>query len=239
MAIREILYNHHNYCISYEILNQSKSKSIVFLHGWGSNKEIMKKAFSNELSEYKHIYVDLPGFGSSSIHEPLRTEDYAKIMKLFFESLHVQPLIVLGHSFGGKVSSLLNPQNLVLLSSAGIVVEKSLKVKCKIKLAKILKMIGLQGINKVLASKDVENMSQMMYDVFKNVVDEDFSLVFENLNSRTLLFWGKYDSATPLKSGEKMASLIQNSKFYPLEGDHFFFMKNAHLICEVIENEQL
>jgi len=239
MAIREIPYNNHNYSISYEILNQSKSKSIAFLHGWGSNKEIMKQAFYKELGEYKHIYIDLPGFGSSSIHEPLKTEDYANIIKLFFKSLHVEPFVIVGHSFGGKVSSLINPQNLVLLSSAGIVVEKSLKIKLKIKLAKILKTIGLRGINKLLASKDVENMSQVMYEVFKNVVDEDFSEIFQKVSSNALLFWGKDDTATPLESGEKMASLIQNSKFYPLEGDHFFFMKNSHFICEVIENEQL
>jgi len=239
MAIREVLYNNHNYSISYEILNPNKNESIVFLHGWGSNKEIMKKAFGKELDKYKHIYIDLPGFGSSSISVPIKTDDYSKIVTMFLDSLHVKPLMIAGHSFGGKVASLINPQNLVLLSSAGIVVEKSLSVKFKIKMSKILKMLGLQNINRFLASKDVENMSSIMYEVFKLVVDEDFESVFEKVNSKTFIFWGEEDSATPISSGKKIAKIIKDSKFYSLKGDHFFFMKNSKYISKVIENEQL
>lgn len=239
MAIREVKYNSHNYSISYEIVNASKKESIVFLHGWGSNKEIMKKAFEQEFSSCKHIYIDLPGFGGSSISVPINTEDYCKVVKLFLDSLHVKPLVVVGHSFGGKIAALLNPKNLVLLSSAGIVVEKSFLVKLKIRMSKIFKVVGLKSINRFLASKDVENMSQAMYEVFKNIVNEDFEPIFKKVNSKTFVFWGKDDSATPLSSGEKIANIIKNSIFYPLAGDHFFFMKHSKYISEVIENEQL
>lgn len=239
MAIREVKYNNHNYSISYEIVNPSKTEVIVFLHGWGSNKEIMKKAFEKDFNSYKHIYIDLPGFGSSSISVPIKSDDYAKIVTLFLDSLHVDPFMIVGHSFGGKIASLLNPKNLILLSSAGIVVEKSFIVKLKIKISKILKVIGLKNINKFLASKDVENMSQTMYEVFKLVVDENFESIFKQVNSKTYIFWGKEDNATPLSSGEKINNMIKNSKFYPLEGDHFFFMNHSKYISEVIKNEQL
>ena len=32
----------------------------------GSNKEIMKQAFGKTLPHYKHIYLDMPGFGKSN-----------------------------------------------------------------------------------------------------------------------------------------------------------------------------
>lgn len=239
MASREIVYNELTYSLSYEILNTQKDKSIVFLHGWGSNKEIMKQAFSTNLFEYKHIYVDLPGFGSSTVATALKTQDYVNIISIFLKSLHVKPLVIIGHSYGGKVATLLNPKNLVLLSSAGIVVEKSFSVKMKIKLSKIFNLIGLKSINKFLASKDVENMSPMMYETFKNVVNEDFVSIFKNVDSKALIFWGKMDTATPLSSGEKISQNIKNSKFFLLDGDHFFFIKNSKIISEVIENEQL
>ncbi|WP_024954641.1 alpha/beta fold hydrolase [Sulfurospirillum arcachonense] len=238
MAIRNVLYNNQNYSISYEISNQDMSESIVFLHGWGSNKEIMKQAFGNEFENYKHIYIDLPGFGSSSINTPITTQDYADIIGVFLDSLHVKPLIIAGHSYGGKVAALLNPKNLILLSSAGIVVPKAFKIKMKIKIFKMFKNIVPKCMYKLFASDDVKGMSQTMYEIFKSVVDEDYRSVFAQVTSNTFIFWGKEDSATPLSSGVQISQIIKGSKFYPLEGDHFFFIKNAKFISKSI-NEQL
>ncbi len=235
MAVRELNYNSHLYSISYEIVNPSCLKSIVFLHGWGSNKEIMKQAFSSHLKDFKHIYIDLPGFGASSIDSVIDTKDYKNIIELFLNSLHVEPYFVCGHSFGGKIASLMNPKNLVLLSSAGILVPKSFEVRIKIKFFKLFKNIVPKNMYSLFASSDVSGMSQTMYEVLKKVVDEDFSDIFKNINSKTYIFWGKNDSATPLSSGKAISKLIKNSAFYPLDGDHFFFIKNSKFIADKLE----
>lgn len=238
MALRELVYNSQTYSISYEILNVDKSETIVFLHGWGANKEIMKQAFGSYLKEFKLVFLDLPGFGNSTIVKPIKTDDYAKIVRIFLKSLHVDKYSVVGHSFGGKVGALLNPKNLILLSSAGILVDKSFKIKMKIRFFKIFKNIVPKSMYRLFASDDVSGMSQTMYEILKNVVDEDFREVFQNVTSETLIFWGKEDSATPLSSGEEISRIIKNSFFYPLEGDHFFFIKNSKFIAEVI-NEHI
>ena len=72
MAIKEILYKKDIYSINYEILNKNQDKNIIFLHGWGSNKEVMKQAFSQELKEFKHFYIDMPGFGKSLTNSILK-----------------------------------------------------------------------------------------------------------------------------------------------------------------------
>ncbi len=238
MALRELVYNSQTYSISYEILNQNKSKVVVFLHGWGSNKEIMKQAFGKDLKEFRLIFLDLPGFGGSSINIPIKTSDYAAIVKLFLNSLHVDTFCIVGHSFGGKVGTILNPQNLVLLSSAGIIIEKSFKVKMRIKFFKILKNIVPSSMYKLFASEDVKGMSQTMYEILKSVVDEDFKPMFKKVTSKTLIFWGKEDTATPISSGKTISQIIKQNNFYPLDGDHFFFIKNSKFITKVI-NEQL
>jgi len=238
MALRELKYNSQTYTISYEILNQDISETIVFLHGWGSNKEIMKQAFGKNLDNFRLIFLDLPGFGNSSIQTPITTNDYASIVQQFLNSLHVTSFSVVGHSFGGKVGAILNPKNLILLSSAGILVEKSFKVKIKIRFFKIFKNIVPKSMYSLFASDDVSGMSQTMYEILKSVVDEDFIPVFKKVTSNTLIFWGKDDSATPLSSGKKISQIIKRSKFYPCEGDHFFFIKNSKFIIKVI-NEQL
>ena len=235
MAIKDIKYKNKIYSLSYELQNLSKKRVILFLHGWGSNKDIMKQAFSKYLSDYKHIYLDMPGFGNSSIEEVITTKDYANIVKEFLKSLHVEAHCAVGHSFGGKVASLLNPDSLILLSSAGIKREKSLKIKTKIAIFKILKGFMPKKFYKFFASDDVVGMNQTMYEILKRVVDEDFSDIFKNIDSKTFIFWGKEDNATPLESGEKIATLIKNSKFFPLKGGHFFFLEQSNFIAKRVD----
>ena len=235
MAKKEVIYQNATYGLSYEKLNAEQPKTILFLHGWGSNKAIMKQAFGQLLKGYQHIYLDLPGFGQSDVDEVIATDDYARIVELFLTSLEISPDIIIGHSFGGKVATLLNPKILILLSSAGIVVPKSLKVRLKIALFKLFKPFAPRSFYRFFATKDVEGMSQTMYEILKRVVNEDFTSYFETRKKQTLIFWGMNDKATPLCSGEKIHSLIQESLFFPMEGDHFFFIKQAKQIDKCIE----
>ena len=237
MAQKEIQFNNHTLAISYTIINPTASQTLVILHGWGSNKEIMQQAFKATLPNYKHIYIDMPGFGKSSNPLILKTDDYAKIIKLFLDKLNVTTDIVMGHSFGGKVATLLNPPTLVLLSSSGVLVPKPWSVKTKIALFKLFKAFGIAKIRELFVSADAKGMSPEMYETFKNVVNEDFETNFANYSHQALLFWGEADTATPLYTGEKIQTLIQESKLYPLEGDHYFFLKHANFIAQTIENE--
>jgi len=111
MAISEVKYNEVVFDLSYNIINHAKEKTILILHGWGSNKEIMQNAFSPYLKEFKQIYLDMPGFGGS-INESniLTTQDYANIVKLFLDNIGADVNIIAGHSFGGKVATLLKPK---------------------------------------------------------------------------------------------------------------------------------
>lgn len=236
MAIREISYLAKTYKISYEIKNPDKEKSILIIHGWGANKEIMMKAFGSYLNEFKQIYIDLPGFGRSDIFYELDSIKYAKIVQVFLSSLKLKPDIIMGHSFGGKIATLLRPENLVLLSTAGIVEEKPFIVKFKIKLYKFLKIFGFAGLYKLFATKDVAGMSRVMYDTLKNVVDEDFREIFSKTRAKTLIFWGEGDKAVSLESGKTINRLIKNSEFFPLAGDHFFFLIHSKFISDTIEN---
>jgi len=234
MAVKEVKYGGKIYRISYETVNPAHKDVALFLHGWGANKEIMKKAFGMYFNDFRHVYVDMPGFGASSMHGALATKDYAKIIKSFLDELGASPKIIFGHSFGGKVATLLNPEYLALLSSAGIVAKKPLWVRFKIALFKFLKLFGLGFLYKFFATKDVKGMSKTMYETLKNVVDEDFSSKFADFGGKAFIFWGEEDKATPLKSGERVSRLIKNSEFHALKGDHFFFLLHARYIDGVV-----
>jgi len=237
MALREIDYNDKKFQIHYDLINPKKSPTLIFLHGWGSNKELMKSAFGNFFGDFRHLYIDMPGFGKSPNEAVLTTDDYAKIVDLFLSDLKINKEFIFGHSFGGKVATLLDPSHLILLSSAGIVVPKPLKIRLKIKLFKLLKPFGAKRFAQLFASKDVDGMSQNMYETFKNVVDEDFSEHFKNVSGKALLFWGKNDTATPLHTAKTIASLIKKSRLYPMDGDHYFFLKNQEKIEQKFKKE--
>lgn len=238
MALARIHYQGSAFPISYDLHNLSIPSPrgvLVFLHGWGSNKELMKIAFGQSFGEYVHLYIDLPGFGASANEQILHTHDYAQIIESLLSYIHThfseldsQEFIMVGHSFGGKVATLLAKEQLILLSSAGILTPKPLKVRAKILLAKLCKGLGIRA--KFLRAQDAHNLNEAMYQTFKNVVDEDFSQFFKQCRAQVFVFWGKDDSATPLSSGEMIASLLPRSQFFPLEGDHYFFLKQAKLI---------
>ena len=170
----------------------------------------------------------MPGFGKSSNDTVLTTPEYAQILELFLSQIKANKFAIMGHSFGGKVATLLNPEHLILLSSAGIIEEKPFSVKFKITLSKLFNAIGVGVITKAFRSKDVDNMSQNMYETFKNVVNEDFEKEFKAYLGNAHIFWGKTDTATSLASGKKIASLISTSYFKAYEEDHYFFLKNSH-----------
>jgi len=237
LALKTITLENKIFDINYNIINPQNKKTIIFLHGWGSNKEIMAQAFSNYFKDFKHIYIDMPGFGKSSNKYILKTEDYKDIIAKFLQTINIKydNSIILGHSFGGKIATLLNPALLILVSSAGIIEEKSTKTLLTIRMAKIFNKFGLNKVTKLLRSSDVNMMSENMYETFKNVVDEDFSLYFKNFKNKTLIFWGDNDTATSLQSGKTIHSFIQNSDFFSYDGDHFFFLKYNKQIVDKIE----
>ncbi|MCE3037874.1 alpha/beta fold hydrolase [Helicobacter anatolicus] len=230
MAIRKIIYKQNDFTIAYDFINHQKEKNIVFLHGWGSNKELMSLAFRESFKDFNHYYIDLPGFGRSPNNQVLITKDYANIMRLFFTDLKLTPDLIIGHSFGGKIAALLDSE-ILLLSSAGILEKKSLITKIKIYCAKIFKFLHINS--SFLRSKDANNLNIEMYETFKNVVDEDFEKIFSSFKYKATIFWGKSDKATSLESGKKISSLIKNSRFYPLDGDHFFFLKQGKIIDDL------
>lgn len=235
MAIKSLQYHQHTLDISYEILNPEAKIDLIILHGWGSNKALMKQSFAPYMSAFRHIYIDLPGFGGSTCNVALKTADYARIVELLMIHMNASKDIILGHSFGGKVALILEPKVLVLVASAGIYLPKPLKVRTKIALFKMLKIFGLAKFRSFFVAADAKTLTQPMYETFKNVVNEDFSYEFSHYSGKALLCWGKEDTATPLSCGQTMRTLIKDSSLEIYEGDHYFFMKNAADVSAKIE----
>lgn len=250
MASRRITYLGESLEIAYikqACQKAQEPRNIVFLHGWGSHKELMHQAFGGSFADYTHYYIDLPGFGASPYGEELEskvdssshaqelrildTSDYAHIVLAFLRELGIRADIIVGHSFGGKVAVMCGKLDsscvgdIILLSSAGIVCKKPIKVRAKIACAKLAKALHIRL--PFLRASDARALNPTMYSIFKRVVDEDFSPIFAACRHNVSIFWGRDDKATPLESGEKIHALIPSSRLFVLEGDHYFFINQA------------
>ena len=76
--------------VNYELYGNG-DKTIVLLHGWGQNIEMMKPIGDNFSKNYKVLIPDLPGFGKSDEPSDIWTMyDYADFIHELIEKLDIK-----------------------------------------------------------------------------------------------------------------------------------------------------
>lgn len=230
-----------------------KQKTILILPGWGNTRT----TFTNIINFFKDNYtiyiIDYPGFGNSPIPEKeLTIYDYANIIRDFLDEMQIKNPIIIAHSFGGRIATLLTGyykekiDKIIMIDVASIKPRKSLKALFKQTTYKILKKLTHllpklkqeyyhQKLLKIFASTDYQNLPNKMHKTFKNIVNENLVYYLKNIESETLLLWGKLDKDTPLKDGYKMNNLIKNSALiiFP-KGNHFSYLQYPYLTNQII-----
>lgn len=247
MAEKQIIVNDH--LINYINVNSEASQALVFLHGWQSNAQIWTEVMT-KLSKYpiRLIAVDLPGFGKS---QPPKTAfgvgEYADIVKAFLEKLGLSKVIVIGHSFGGRIAIKLSTkdpemiQKLVLIDAAGF---KNAKIfnKLKILAAKTVKPLFSLPLLKQLKTTAYKAIGASDYaaagslkEIFAKTINEDLTDCLPKIKAPALLIWGSLDKETPLSFGQLMNQLIPNSKLVIFDGaGHFSFLDEPEKTAELI-----
>ena len=91
--------------INYVRYGNKNKQTVVLLHGWGQNIEMMKPIGDNLDNDV--IIIDLPGFGESSEPTyPWSLDDYVESVRKIVLKEKIKNPIVMGHSFGGKIAIL-------------------------------------------------------------------------------------------------------------------------------------
>ena len=88
--------------ISYDVIGSGSP--ILFVHGWGGDKEALRRLAQSLEDRHECYLIDLPGFGESE-NPPLDwgVEGYASAVRKFILELNISPVGYVGHSFGGAV----------------------------------------------------------------------------------------------------------------------------------------
>ena len=138
--------------INYLDFANKKGDAIVLLHGWGQNIQMMQMLGEPFKKDYRIIVVDFPGFGlSPEPKQVMDVNDYTIVIEELLKKLNVNEPILVGHSFGGRVSVKFASRNkvkkVILLSPA---LRGHDKKGLKTKILKFLKTVpGIKNGNKV------------------------------------------------------------------------------------------
>jgi len=78
--------------------------ALVFVHGWGINKEYWKSQADEFSKRYTVVTIDLGGHGKSGTQRDHWTvDDYANDVMAVLDSLNLNKVVLVGHSMGGDV----------------------------------------------------------------------------------------------------------------------------------------
>lgn len=240
----EKMFEYRGEKIHYIRYGNIKGKSLVFLHGWGQNIEMMKRV-GDHFSHHDVIIIDLPGHGDSP--EPkmvLSLYDICDMVHSLLEELEVDNPILIGHSFGGKISliyaSKYNVQKLILFGSPFKIKKNpnSLKVRTLKKIKKLPFMSGLSEFaKKHMGSTDYRNASSIMREILVRHVNEDITDLVGKIKCPTIIIWGDRDEEVSINDAYELSSYIKDSAVIVYDGcTHFAYLERLGQTVNIISN---
>ena len=231
--------------INYVFSDNKKDETIVFLHGWGQNIAMMEPLAKYYPKYFNTLIIDLPGFGKSD--EPKEvwdTKDYVLFVHELINKLNLTKIILIGHSFGGRIAllyaSMYPVKKLICLASPYCpeVSKISFKTKAykKVKNIKCLKFLA-NYLRKKNGSADYNNASEIMKGVLVKAVNTNLQEDVKNIKCPTLLVWGDLDTAVPIKRAYELKNLIKNAGVVVFNGaTHYAYLERINELVIVLDN---
>lgn len=235
----------NNTKINYIDYGNKNGESIVLLHGWGQNIEMMKPVGDGLEKENRIIIIDFPGFGESE--EPKfdwNNYDYVDVVYKLLNELKIDNPILVGHSFGGRISllyaSMYKVKKLVLFGSPfkKEIQKDSLKTKTLKALKKVPGIKKLEGFaKKHIGSSDYRNASETMRKIMVNSINHDMTEEVKKITCPTLIIWGTLDEAVPLDRAYELEKLIDDSAVITYEGcTHYAYLERLGQTISILDN---
>ncbi len=223
------------------------ANTLVFLHGWQSSGD----AFLGNINHFSYnnniVLIDFLGFGKSDVpSKPLDTILHAiSIYELLLKE-NFKNIILVGHSFGGRVAVLLASmfniklKGLVLVASAGIMPKRSLLYYLKVYSYKFSKKLVAKKLLpkkflRLFGSKDYKQVTGVMRTSLIQIVNQDLKSFLQNVNTKTLIVNGSKDKSVPLKVAKIFNKNIKRSELVVMKGKgHFCFLEDKLLFNKIL-----
>ena len=214
-------------------------KTIVILHGWGS--DIKRWLPVKKLLEDEGFKVYLPKLPDDQVRN---TADYSAWVNNYTKNL--KSFCLIGHSFGGQIAINFTAKypekvnKLILINSAGIR-RPSWKRRVFTPLAKLLRNHVHETVKflfyRLFLATDYYRANSKMRQTMVRILIDDQQENMTKINIPTLIIWGSDDHYTPLKDGRLTHQLIKNSqlKVFP-DARHGLPFTHSPVLVSLIKN---
>lgn len=229
---------------------------LVILPGWEGSKTSWKNFINLAQNDFEVYCFDLPCFGEEPCpNQVWGIAEYAEFVRQKIKELHLHKPILLGHSFGGQIAVYLaatSPQSLsrlILCGASAIRPKRSLKrsifnltakvgkIFFSLPLIKSLTAPAQKFLYRLADSPDYGKTSGIKREIFKKIIRQDLTKKLKSIKTPTLIVWGTLDSYLPLKTGKKIAELINGSKLEVIAGGkHGLHLQMPERLYGIIKN---
>lgn len=224
--------------------DSGSGEAVVLLHGWGQNIQMMEP-IGNNLVNKRVVIIDLPGHGKSEEpKEAWTVYDYASCIHTLLTNLKIDEPILIGHSFGGKIS-LVYASKYKTKKVIGLacpfkkqIVKLSFKTKA-LKFAKKIPVLNkLEGFaKKHIGSTDYKNASEMMRKIMVLTVNTDITEDVKKIKCPTLLIWGTNDLQVSIDDAYELEKLIKDCGVVVYDGcTHYAYLERLDQTLRVIKS---
>ena len=207
------------------------SPNVVALHGWRRTSA----DFARTLDGLDALAVDLPGFGSTpEPPEPWGSPEYAVAVSAALEADASTPVVLVGHSFGGRVAlhiASARPDLVTALVLTGVPQlfpreGPPAKAAAGYRLARALRQRGLISQDRLEAliqrnkwgSEDYRAAQGVMRDVFTRLMRETYEQQLRTITQPVELVWGETDTAAPVDTARRAAEVLADGRLAVLSG---------------------
>jgi len=205
---------------------------ILILPGWrvpADRYRELAKLLSKKGKTVK--VIDFPGFGTIAAPEKAwNLDNFVDYVKYYISRNKLNPAIIIGHSFGGRVGIRLAAttegvvRSLILTGTPGLPPVRNMKRIIFYYLSKLIKPlfqlpllnqirpISRRVLYRLVGSTDYLFVEGVMKTTFQNIVRDDLVMNMKNIKIPTLMVWGRNDSMVSYRIAMQMKSLIKNSE---------------------------
>jgi pimeloyl-ACP methyl ester carboxylesterase len=195
---------------------------VVWLHGWARTKDDFRACATLLASEgVASVALDLPGFGASPAPDvPGGARHYAELIEGTLAQWGDEPIVLVGHSFGGRVATVVaaqHPGHLRAVVLTGVPLLRSGLGSTSPWRYRAIRWLHGRGLvseqrmeraRQRFGSSDYRNASGIIRDVLVISVNESYDEELASIRVPVWMLWGRRDSAAPVAMATRAASML-------------------------------
>ncbi|MGA2123876.1 MAG: alpha/beta hydrolase [Acidimicrobiales bacterium] len=222
---------------------------VVWLHGWARQaRDFSVPAQLLADRGFASVALDLPGFGTSPAPGAAGgARFYAELILPTLREISESPLVLVGHSFGGRVALLVaseHPELVKELVLTGVPLLRLGPTRKSPRRYRVLRWLAghhllsearLESARHKYGSSDYRNASGVIRDVLVATMQENYEAALSSLRTPVTFLWGEGDREAPPEVATRAAELVTSPSSVSVLSDvgHFVPLEAADALVDV------